>query len=39
MKQKIGVSLTFHDETPSTASQKYASVPSEFDQRTVHTGE
>ena len=38
MKKKIGVSLTFHDETPSSPSLKFASVPSEFDQKATDLG-
>ena len=38
MKKKLGVGLTFHDETPSTPSAKFASVPSEFQQKSMEQG-
>ena len=38
MKKKLGVGLTFHDETPSTPSAKFASVPSEFHQKPTEQG-
>ena len=39
MKKKLGVGLTFHDESPSSPSLKFASVPSEFDQKASDLGE
>ena len=38
MKKKLGMGLTFHDETPSTPSLKFATVPSEFHQKPADHG-